>query len=478
MEFRRKLIAAAAMALLAGSAGPAHAVTAQEMDHARAIAAQWYLRWSNNGSDYLDELKPASMSELESKLKAKEKENIKAFKSVAQPSDYASWDKAKLVEYWSSTFFASEGLNEQGRGARSRVKRDVEALSIAAPEATDPAPAASPATPETPSAASQAPDPAIPSASEIIDETTTADSIQGADLLPEETTSKSSGSSSTWIYVVALIALIGVVVWLVIFASRTMQSQSGDDSDRDPRRDSDRKSRDPRPGPDADPADDSADDRVYAAAPAASGEKTLREKFVRTLASKDEEIRQLHREINDLRDECMRLGEENGRLTSDLTMAQREAESLRGRLRAASAVASAASSSPTVDLTAAPRRKSRTDAEPRVRKEGESRQREIYLGRVNSKGIFVRADRRPVEGKSVYVLSTSDGCTGSYRVLQSTPAIDMALDNPEYYLGGGCVAPDLTDTAEADGIRTVAAGTAIFEDGCWRMLRKAKIAYD
>ncbi|MDE5652660.1 MAG: hypothetical protein K2I48_04220, partial [Muribaculaceae bacterium] len=383
MEFRRKLIAAAAMALLAGSAIPAYAVTTQEMDHARAIAAQWYLRWSNNGSDYLDELKPASMSELESKLKAKEKENIKAFKSVAQPSDYASWDKAKLVEYWSSTFFASEGLNEQGRGARSRVKRDVEALSIAAP-AADPASTSTTAAPEAAPSATQgaesapAPDPAIPSASEIIDETTTADSIQGAELLPEETTSKSSGSSSTWIYVVALIALIGVVVWLVIFASRTMQSQSGDDSDRDSRRDSDRKSRDPRPVPDADPADDSADDRVYAAAPAASGEKTLREKFVRTLASKDEEIRQLHREINDLRDECMRLGEENGRLTSDLTMAQREAESLRGRLRAASAVASAASSSPTVDLTAAPRRKSRTDAEPRVRKEGESRQREIY----------------------------------------------------------------------------------------------------
>ncbi|MDE7402106.1 MAG: hypothetical protein K2M87_01690, partial [Muribaculaceae bacterium] len=79
---------------------PVSAVTDREMEEARAITAKAYLRYANNGSGYLDEITAKSMSELESKLKAKEKENLAAFKSVKVPSDYASWDKEKLVEFW------------------------------------------------------------------------------------------------------------------------------------------------------------------------------------------------------------------------------------------------------------------------------------------------------------------------------------------------------------------------------------------
>ena len=122
-----------ASVVLAVFAIPLFAVTDKEMEEARTITAQAYLRYANDGSGYLDDFKATTMSQLESKLKAKEKENIKAFKSVKVPSDYASWDKAKLVEFWGVTFFTSPNLAEKGKVARSRVKQRINAMTVAAP---------------------------------------------------------------------------------------------------------------------------------------------------------------------------------------------------------------------------------------------------------------------------------------------------------------------------------------------------------
>lgn len=126
-----------ASVVLAVFAIPVFAVTDKEMEEARTITAQAYLRYANDGSGYLDDFKATTMSQLESKLKAKEKENIKAFKSVKVPSDYASWDKAKLVEFWGVTFFTSPNLAEKGKVARSRVKQRINAMTVAAPAAKE-----------------------------------------------------------------------------------------------------------------------------------------------------------------------------------------------------------------------------------------------------------------------------------------------------------------------------------------------------
>ncbi|MDE6702925.1 MAG: hypothetical protein K2K00_04525, partial [Muribaculaceae bacterium] len=65
-----------ALFILSLFAIPALAVTDKEMEEAKTIAAQAYLRYANDGSGYLDEFKATTMAQLESKLKAKEKENI------------------------------------------------------------------------------------------------------------------------------------------------------------------------------------------------------------------------------------------------------------------------------------------------------------------------------------------------------------------------------------------------------------------
>ena len=121
--------------IMAIVATPLFAVTDKEMEEAKTIAAQLYLRYANDGSGYLDDVKATTMSQLESKLKAKEKENLEAFKSVKIPADYASWDKARLVEFWSVTFFASPNLSAKGKVGRNRVKSRISAMNIAAPSA-------------------------------------------------------------------------------------------------------------------------------------------------------------------------------------------------------------------------------------------------------------------------------------------------------------------------------------------------------
>ena len=102
----------------------------------------------------------------------------------------------------------------------------------------------------------------------------------------------------------------------------------------------------------------------------------------------------------------------------------------------------------------------------------------IYLGRANAKGLFVRADRKPVAGATVFRLDTRDGLVGTYYVVDNPEIVDMVISDPERYLYGGCTGMDLDDTEGVDSIVTVNSGTAVFEDGCWKVLRKSRIRYE
>lgn len=460
-----------------------YAVTKEEMEQARTVTAQLYLRWANNGSGYLDELKPATMSQLEKSLKATEKENLKAFKAVGVPSGYEQWDKAAAVKYWSETFFRSPGLSDKGRAAAGRVKSRLQKMEFSAPskkeepkkddkadKATADAEKADAVAKAASAAAEAAADSSVAQLEEsVISEAVAADSV----IVDEAVEKRKSSSSSVWIYVVALCVLIGVVVWLVIFASKTMKNtEDYQDMEKKSRRDRKR-------GAEEEEADEPAPvTRVSAAAAVAAvpdpeadaasleaasvSDSRLREKYAESLARKNEEIRKLNRQIIDLREECFRLGEENGRLTSELETSRRRISGLEANAAAAAAAAA---------VTPAPA------AEETLRRRRPSGAREIFLGRVNSKGLFVRADREFTPGKSVYRLTTTDGFTGSYRVVEDDAMADKMLDNPDEWLAGGCVAKDIENTDGMMEVITESAGTAVFEEGCWRVLRKAKISY-
>lgn len=419
---------------------PALAVSDKDMEQAKVIAAKLYLRWTNNGSGYLDEVSASSMADLESKLKDAEKENLKAFKSVAIPSDYASWDKERFVQFWGTTFFTSPALSADGKRAKDRVKAKVSALSVAAPTAK-----AAESTPEekkteekqepekkeqTTQSAEEAI--SIPEPQEVKhQEEALADSLhvlqaeEQSVALPEE---RKKAKSNTWIYIIILVVLVILVVWLMIYAANMMKSQG---------------------------------------------------KEVREVQGSDKKAR---KEIEALEAENARLKKEIARLNEAMQNRLAAHDALKTEADAAKAEAARMRAAlKKAEERPAPREQAAAPA-PRQQEEPKPQQpkilNEIYLGRANAKGLFVRGDRRPNPGHTVYRLDTKDGIVGTFRVLNSPEAFELAVSNPLQFLAGGCVCENFEEAETAEKIVTETPGTAILENGCWKVLRKSRIRFE
>ncbi len=414
------------------------AVTDKEMEEARAITAMAYLRYANDGSGYLDDLSaPKSIADLQKNLKKQETENLKGFLSISTPKDYASWDKAKLVEYWSSTFFNSPGLIEKGKLARARVKKRVGDLKISAPSKDNPEIAKTEASQEKKAPETQ-PAPAV---QEVSPETMAfADSIESVTEELEATLENEppvkKNSNNTWVYIMVLCILVAIVLALVIFASNVMKKTgaiAGQSSGIDSKlRDEYNKK-----------------------------EEEAREKFADTLAAKNKELSELHQRCLDLEKELSSRIKENEAAKAMLASLKEELknkESVSGETQSTSRPAEAINS-PTKEISA-----------PGVKS--------IYLGRANNRGLFVRADRKLNIGHSIYRLETSDGYSGTFHVAEDPTVWEMALLTPKDSLMGACTGKDLESTDGYTRIVTESAGTAIFEGGCWKVIRKAKIRYE
>ena len=412
---------------------PALAVTDNEMEQARTIAAKMYLRYANNGSGYLDDVKATNMAQLQKVLKKKEQENVKAFLSIPVPKDYAQWDKAKLAEYWSVTAFNSPGLIEQGKGARNRVRKQIESMTVSAP---------APAEPSAPAPAEPAAAPASAAPADTASALPTDIASQEQDILADQKAIEAdnqnptleSPSNHTWIYVVILVILIAIVIWLVIYAAKVMKRQqiSGDD-------------------------DEVSDAEI----------EEIRERAKRAIAQYKDKVEELNAKLQsaeariaEAENEAKRCKEDNRRLNERIA-------DLQERLNNASASAAPQSAAPAARQQTRPQQESKHDDILHV----------IYLGRANSRGIFVRADRNYSNGNTVYRLDTEDGLTGTFAYVDNPAMNRMALDRPKEMLSGGCAADDIEDTIGATEIVTESRGTAIFENGYWKVLRKSRIRF-
>lgn len=455
MRFIKYLLAAAIAALPAVNT---FAVTDKEMDEAKAITAKEYLRWVNDGSGYLDDFSVKSMSELNSKLKAKEKENIAAFNAVQVPSDYASWDKAKLIEYWSSTFFNSSGLDAKGKGAKARVRKKLEAMTVSAPskEPVNETPEETKQPePETTPPADQSADNQLPTAEEAVTEQ--QDILADQEAIQKDAEDMEEGpvqeQSHTWVYVLVLVILVAVVIWLVVYAANLMKRQPAPERRRE--------------------NDDNEDD------------ENLREQTRIAIAKKNEEIKELHERLHSEEEKSATLGLEIERMKLEHSRLLQQLQQLREQNNLLTL-----QKEKTQERVVQPEPARHTEPEPVIKTEHEpvrkaeqaTRQQEIlnviYLGRTNRRGIFVRADRRINPGNTIYRLDTNDGLVGTFKVVDTPEVVELALSNPEDYLSGGCMGEDLQDTAGVTRILTVSAGTAIFENGYWKVLRKTSIRYE
>lgn len=399
----------------------ASAVTKDEMEQARTIAAKSYLRYANDGSGYLDDLNPKTMEELEASLKTKEKENIKAFKAIAVPADYASWNKEQLLEYWAVKAFQDKGLLEKGRGGRIRARSQINKMTIAPPQTQAPAPA-SPAA-STPAANAPAGEGNLKAENpvETLDELKKEEQqALEAQEIEDSDVNVDKAHNYTWVYIMILAILVGVVIALVVYAANVMKKNGmGGAPDRKLNEE--------------------------------HAEKL--EEMEASLSDKDAEIARLNKKLETA-------ARQNSDLKTKLDMALAELSALKN------------------GATTSTKESSRTSYQPDVPSEGKAPLKSIYLGRANAKGIFVRADRSLNVGHSVYVLETSDGYSGSFKVADSPAAWSLALSNPKEYLENACSGRDLDNTSTASRIITEASGTAVFEGGCWRVIRKARIRYE
>lgn len=419
---------------------PAYAVSDKDMEQAKVIAAKLYLRWANNGSGYLDEVKASSMSDLESKLKTQEKENLKAFKSVNIPADYASWDKERFVQFWGSTFFTSPALNADGKRAKDRVKKAVSDIKVSAPttakadepKAEEPKPEEKKEKEETPAAEPQNQDGGItiPEPTEVVaqQEEIVSDSLS---MIQAEEQSMAMGEHAqkpkthTWIYVIVLIVLVILVVWLMVYAANMMKKQG---------------------------------------------------KEVRSIEGNDKKI---SKELTALEVDNNKLRSEVEQLKDALAEAKNEIKRLKSSANAepkprneeSKSIVESLAASVAAPVKAPAKASAKSKEEPKIITE-------IFLGRANPKGFFVRGDRRPNPAHTVFRLDTKDGIVGTFRFVGTPEAIDLVTSNPLQYLAGGCVSDNFEDAESADSIVTEAPGTAILENGCWKVLRKSKIRFE
>ena len=464
----KRLIYILTLLLAFGWSATALAVTDKEMEKARAIAAQAYLRYANDGSGYLDDIHPSSLADLEKSLKPKEKENIKAFKSIPVPKDFHSWDKQKLTDYWAGTAFSSKGLIEKGRQGKSRARKRINAMTVAAPQAEKAADKKEqPIATEQPKATADAAKPVAETPAEATEATALtaepapADSTAAQDpdaaalaALEEEEPLKKE-DNHTWIYIAILVVLVAVVVALVVFASNVMKKSSGQPQPQ-------ASSPDVVPVPQTNPSAEISD---------------LREKYSAKLMEKNNEVRQLNKKIEEL-------NAQNASLKENLESLTQETASLRTRLTEATRKLAEAEQpaeqpapAPQPHPAPAPQAVSQPKA-PQTKVAQAMPLRTIYLGRANNRGIFVRADRSLNVGNSIFRLDTTDGYSGSFSVVDDPTVCEMTLLTPRESLAFACAVADIDATDGMTRIVNDVNGTAIFEGGCWKVIRKAKIHYE
>lgn len=418
----------------------AWAATPEQMEQARAIVYKNCLRFMNNGSGYLDDkANPKSVSELEKYLKAKEKENLTKLKAIPVPaeSEYATWDAAKFNDFWTGTYmdktpkFNAKGdCRKRAAGAIKKIN-----VTVSAPKQSAPAPvpasdtvAASKATVAEPVKEVQ-PDPYVMEEPQTTDISAEELDRQAAQVDLENITppaDENKKDNSNTASIIVLIILVLVVVALVGYALNVMKKNKTRQAT------SVRSSRNSAPA--------YTDDRGYAA--------TQDDEDPRTVQSDPYEE--------------SAFAAYSGYDAPAPDPREKEIERLRSEIAALKTQIGTSSSSASAYAPAAPRRHA-----PRI----------IYLAQANADGVFTRADARYNMGNSIFKLVTTDGVSGSFSVIEDPTVFELALMMPADFLVNACSGRNLQLSRGARIIVNEASGTALFEDGRWRVSRKAQIRY-
>ena len=450
----------------------AGAATPEQMEQGRAIAYKYCLRNMDNGSGYLDQLpKPKTVAELEAKLKGVEKENIQKLKSISIPneSEYASWDKAKFLNYWNNTFVKEANAKSKFASsvgyARSKMLPALEGITVTVqetPKAEEPK-AEEPKAEET---AEQTQQQEEVKESKTIEPTKPAETEEvKTPAAPEPTKKKSDNTAS----IIVLCVLVVVVVLLVGYALNIMKKNRNRTSDKPRSRRTDYEEEDEEEDDDneEEPIEDPR--RQPVRRQPRTQTTTISDRYISRRQQEEQsryasEGRQSFSTVlNDPEDESPFAAYSNFEPEPEPIPDSRDREI--ARLKAEIAALQSQNGR-------------RVDADmPRHTPSYHRRTRIIYLTEANIEGIFKGAAAKYISGRSIFKLVTTDGVSGSFSVIEDPTVFDIALEMPRDFLASACIGHNLLNTRGANPIINEASGTAIFEDGRWKVIRKAQISY-
>ncbi len=404
------------------------AATKQEMEQARALAAKWGVRSQNSGSGYLDGTNPKNLDQVRASVKSHKTDNDNLGKmSFPMPSEdeYQSWDNAKMASYWLSQYNSSVPAGGDKDFCRSKLKAalsSVPATVVKAPEPKE-APA-----PETPTADTPAQDPEERETEEVTDtveviaeEGLATDIVDAAAADPELEPLAAPGTNGEREAAKGSTELAGggsnvwVIVMLVVLVLIVLALVAY--ASNLMARNNKRNQGNPRRRKDS-----------------AKTEETLQEEEEEEDDDDPEPVMATHVSRRSVR-------------TNEPVVPT--------------------APTPSVQRQSPTHRQSPRISQPRI----------IYLSNANSEGVFLRADAQYNMGNSIFKLITSDGYSGTFSVIDDPNVHEMALMMPVDFLINACSGRNLQLSQGARSIVTDSTGTAVFEDGRWRVARKAQIHY-
>lgn len=405
----------------------APAATKQEMEQARALVAKWGVRSQNSGSGYLDGTNPKNLDQVRASVRSHKTDNANLGKlSLSMPSEeeYQSWDNAKMTSYWMSQYNSAVPAGGDKDFCRSKLKSQlasVPATVKAAPKAEKEPVETDPETVGTDEETAEETEEPTDSVENTADEGLATDIVDAAAANPEVEPLAAPGTNGEREAAKGTQELSGnssnvwVIVMLVVLVLIVLALVGY--ASNITARNNKRNQGNPRRNRDrqrSEKENDNADD-----------------------ADDDDD---------------------------DDSITAPRADQYNPASRPIEAESAA--------MAAAARRNATHRAAPRI-----SQPRIIYLSNANSEGVFLRADAQYNMGNSIFKLITSDGYSGTFSVIDDPNVYEMALMMPVDFLINACSGRNLQLTDGARSIVTDSTGTAIFEDGRWRVARKARIHY-
>ncbi|MCM1319914.1 MAG: hypothetical protein NC217_05985 [Muribaculaceae bacterium] len=443
-----------------------HAATPDQMEQGRAIAYKYCLRNLNNGSGYLDNINPKTVTELESKLTGVEKENINMLKSIPAPneSDFSDWGKDEFVKYWSVDFPNSANKKKQFAVsyASSQIKSKLGNVAVTVQE-TKPAeePAQEDAQAEEAST-DELEQPVDMQEDADINETVEAETQEVTPPAPVPVKKKSDNTAA----IIVLCVLVVIVVILVGYALNIMKKNRN----RTMRAQHSRRVSDDEEEEEEEEYPEPAEKAPRPAHTQHSARTTISDRYVaRRAAEEASRYAPMSTVLNDPEDESPFAAYSNFQPEQEPEPDGRDREIARLKAEIAALKSQVNPSSPnTMSQPArAPRPAATRRQQPRI----------IYLTEANSEGVFKGASAKFIDGRSIFKLVTTDGVSGSFSVIENPEVFDIALEMPRDFLIHACAGHNLLNNRGATSIINEASGTAIFEDGRWRVIRKAQIRY-